>query len=195
MRSPRYRGPDARSSPPRDLRLAHRLSACSTRRPGVAVGGAVAACCLRVKGLLQGRDAAHTTRSHGQQDGARHGSRGQAEAEAWPGSRCSVFLVCDYICSSAARSRSSAAWSRASARWFALVGGPLPRVGSGLGVLKAAARWASPVWAVCNAASACPARASAARTLASSTARPAIRSRWASWTTSWARSATLREVV
>jgi hypothetical protein len=54
---------------------------------------------------------------------------------------------------------------------------------------------ASPIWAVCNAASACPARASAARTLASSTARPAIRSRWASWTTSWARSATLREVV
>ena len=77
----------------------------------------------------------------------------------------------------------------------ALVGGPLPRVGSGLGVARAAACWASPAWAACNAASACPARASAARTLASSTARPAIRSRWASWTTSWARSATLGEVV
>jgi hypothetical protein len=35
----------------------------------------------------------------------------------------------------------------------------------------------------------------AARTLASSTARPAIRSRRVSWTTSWARSATLRQVV
>jgi hypothetical protein len=33
------------------------------------------------------------------------------------------------------------------------------------------------------------------RTLTSSTARPAIRSRWASWTTAWARSATLGEVV
>ena len=50
-----------------------------------------------------------------------------------------------------------------------------------------------PAWAACNAAPACPARASAARSLASATARPAIRSRWASWTTSWARSATLRQ--
>jgi hypothetical protein len=58
----------------------------------------------------------------------------------------------------------------------ALVGGPLPRVGSAWAWSRAAARWASLAWAVCNAASACPA---AARTLASSTARPAIRSRWA----------------
>jgi hypothetical protein len=77
----------------------------------------------------------------------------------------------------------------------ALVGGPLPRVGSARASSRAAARRASQAWTGCNAAPACPARASAAHTLASSTARPAIHSRWASWTTSWARSATLREVV
>ena len=56
----------------------------------------------------------------------------------------------------------------ASARW-SLVGGPLPRVGSAWASSRAAARRASPAWAACNAAPACPARASAARTLASST--------------------------
>jgi hypothetical protein len=82
----------------------------------------------------------------------------------------------------------------ASARW-SLVGGPLPRIGLGLGVVKGRRAQGQPGLGRVQRRPARPARASAARTLASSTARPAIRSRWASWTTSWARSATLREVV
>ena len=73
----------------------------------------------------------------------------------------------------------------------ALIGRPLPRVGSAWASSRAAARRASQAWAAYTAASARPARASAARSMA----RPAIRARWASWTTSWARSTTLREVV
>jgi len=83
-------------------------------------------------------------------------------------------------------------------RAVAFVGGLVPgisevvaRVGAAWASSRAAARRASPAWAACNAAPARPARASAARSLASSTARPAIRSRRVSWTTSWARSATL----
>jgi hypothetical protein len=93
------------------------------------VGGATAACCPRVKGPLQGRDAAHTTRSHGQQDGARHGSRGRRRRRrgreplfGLPGLRLHLLV------------------GRAVAfvgglvpgigEVVALVGGPLPRVGS-----------------------------------------------------------------
>ena len=170
----------------RDLRLAHRLSACSTRRRGVAVGVAVAACARGSRARCRvgtqpprhGRTASKTVRGTGRggRPRRRRGPgavvrsfwsattpacrpRGRVRRRPGPGHRRGGLH------SSAARSRASAlAWASS----------------------RAAARWASLAWAVCNAASACPARASAARTLASSMARPAIRSRWAFWTTSWA---------
>ena len=57
----------------------------------------------------------------------------------------------------------------------------------------AAVRRASPVLAACRACSASRARASAARTRASSRALAATRARCTSWMTSWATSASLRE--
>jgi hypothetical protein len=83
MASPRYRGPDTRFSPARP-RLAHHLSAYSTRRCGIAVGGAVAAC-ARVKGPLQVGTQPTRHGSHGQQDGARHRSRGRPRRRRGPG--------------------------------------------------------------------------------------------------------------
>jgi PLD-like domain len=78
------------------------------------VGGAVAACARGSRARCRVGRSPHDTVARPARRCAAQVA-GQAEAEAWPGSRCPVFLVCDYTCSSAARSRSSAAWSRASA--------------------------------------------------------------------------------
>jgi len=68
----------------------------------------------------------------------------------------------------------------------ALVGGLLPRVGSGLGVVKGRRALGQPGLGRVQRRLRLPGSRLSRRTLASSTARPSIRSRWASWTTSWA---------
>jgi hypothetical protein len=77
----------------------------------------------------------------------------------------------------------------------ALVGGLVPRVGSGLGAVKGRRALGQPGLGRVQRRLRLPGSRLSRPHLASSTARPAIRSRWASWTTSWARSATVREVV
>lgn len=86
---------------------------------------------------------------------------------------------------SATRSRTSAARSRASAMW---IRSSAARSRSS----ASCSRWSVTRSRVPSARSASRARASAARTRASSSALAAIRSRWASWTTSSATSANLR---
>jgi hypothetical protein len=109
MRSPRC-GPDTRSSPARPAASTplERLSHATTWSSG---GGAVAACARGSRARCRVGRSPHDTVARPARRCAAQVA-GQAEAEARPGSRCSVFLVCDYTCSSAARSRSSAAWSR-----------------------------------------------------------------------------------
>jgi hypothetical protein len=113
MGSPRYRGPDTRSSPARPAASTPlaRLSHATTWSSG---GCAVAACARGSRARCRVGRSPHDTVARPARRCAAQVA-GQAEAEAWPGSRWSVFLVCDYTCSSAVRSRSSADRSRASA--------------------------------------------------------------------------------
>jgi hypothetical protein len=138
----------------RDLRLAPRLSACRTRRCGVAVGGAVAACCPRVKGPLQGRTqptrhgrtASKTVRGTGRGAG-RGGGVAREPLSGLPGLRLHLLVgrAVTFV----------GGLVPGIGEVVTLVGGPLPRVGSAWASSRAAARRASPAWAACNAAPAC----------------------------------------
>ena len=75
----------------------------------------------------------------------------------------------------------------------ALVGVPLPLIEVVLGPVQSRGASGQAGLGGLQRLLGLPARASAARTRASSTARAATRSRWAAWTTSWARSASLRD--
>src|SRR4029453_16423052 len=150
MLRPEDCGPDTRSSPARPAastpleRLQHATTWSSggwCRRGGLPAGQGPAA--------GEGRTPHDPVARPARRCAARGAGAGRGGGVAreplfgLPGLRLHLLV--------AARSRSSAAWSRASALAWAWS--------------RAAARWASPAWAACNAASACPARASAARTL------------------------------